>query len=261
MQTLKILQEAIFSQVFADHQPDNLVPSHKQIILEGLAEIQKWVPCEQQRQANVILFCNTFVKCGLTVVPRPRGIIQRVYTVANEDWCDPVFMRQGTLAEVECYQYDCRTFTEPDNEGMPRLPLGFKRAEASGDSEFGRARSGMFAIQDDNVYISPRIQSNERVVIEWAGIKLASDWTEYDPVSDALDFRKALKLFLQYGHERDYGDLQTSLAYHNHQKTGTFDEALADLMWQCREETRIRKDEVCRRIPTYAEVEDDVVPT
>jgi len=257
MPTLRQLKDSIRHDIWADHEAENLVGPHDRLFLEALGRIQKDVVCEQQRNANVILFCNTFTKCGMTVVPRPRGIIRSVYTIANEDWCDPVIYRRGTMKQVECFSPDCRSFVAPANEGMAKLPLAFKRAEASTDAAEGRARSGMWALQDDQVFISPWIQSNERVVIEWAGVKAASDWTEDDPVSDALDFRDAVKLFVQYGHERDYGDMQAALAFHNPQRTGVYDEALAELIWQCRQEMMQKDDESCRRCPTYAQIKDD----
>lgn len=265
MQTFLKLRTSIRNQIWADHEAENLVEPHNQHFLEALSNIQKNVPCEAARNANVILFCNTFVKCfglgGMTVVPRPRGVIKFLYTIANEDWCDPVFYRQATLQEVQCYKGDCREFINPTNEGQAPLPLGFRRAEAASDSTFGRARSGLFAIHDDNVFITPWIGSNERVVIEWAGIKTAEQWGLDDPLSDAIDFRTTVKLWMQYAHERDYGTEQAAAAFHNPGLTGSYDEALSELMLQCHEETRIRKDTACRPCPTWSQIKDDAVPT
>jgi hypothetical protein len=259
--TLIQLRSGIVQQIWADSQPENLFSAHNQIFLEGLSEIQKWVKCEQQRNANILKFCNTYFKCGTTVFGRPRGVISFVYTIANDDWCDPVFYKRGTLKEVECFRCTCREFTVPEDAVLPALPLGFVRANATADSQWGRAREGMWSLDGDNLVMSPSIQSNEKVVVEWRGIKAAAEWSDDDPISDALDFRKALKLYLQYGHERDYGDPNLAATIHNVGKSGTFDEALADLMWQCNEEMRMHKDEACRRTPTWAQITDDAVPT
>lgn len=261
--TLKNLKDSIRAQVFASHEPENLVDAHNLIVLEALSIIQKMVPCENVKNASVFRFCNTFFRCGLTVVmPAPRGIIKYVYTVTteNDDWCDPVFYAQDTYPSVECHRSNCRPFENPENAGLPKLPLGFKRAEATTDGDLVRAREGKWAIRDGNLYLSPFILSTEKLVIEWDGIKTSSDWSDDDPVSDAIDFRTTVKLYLQYGNERDYGDMAKALTFHNPSPSGprgTFDEALSDLMWQCREETRLRKDDACRRCPTWTQLQDE----
>lgn len=251
MNTLGQLKISIRRQIWVDMEADNLVSAHDQIILEALSEIQKFVPCERTKQANVIKFCNSWYKCGYTVVPRPRGVINFVYTVADGDFCNPTFYQRGTLQDVLCYSPLYPDSPATEDVSVPVMPLGFRRAHASTDSVSGRATSGRWAIDGDNLLIYPWIQSNESVVIEWSGAKGASDWTDDDPVSDAIDFRKAVKLYLQYGHERDYGDQAVALTFHNPQKSGTYDEALSDLMLQCIDETRIRPDASCPRCPTW----------
>lgn len=261
MNTLGQLRDSIVRQIWADHAPEGLEEARKQIVLEALSDIQKYVPCEREKQANVIQFCNSWYRCGFTLVPRPKGVIKFVYTIADGDWCNPVFYQQGTRQEIECYFPHCLTLPTSEDATVPVLPMGFKRADASTDSVTGRARRGMWAIDGDNVMIAPWIQSSESVVIEWSGIKGASEWTDEDPVSDAIDFRKAVKLYLQYGHERDYGDQNVALTFHNNQKSGTYDEALSDLMLQCVEETRIRPDDSCKEChPLYCTYYDLLYP-
>lgn len=260
MKTAAQLRSEIIAQVWASGQPDNLIAQHEQIFQEAFAEIAKWVECEKGRNVNVIQFCKTFYKNGMTVVPRPRGIIARVYTIANNNWTDPVFYRQTRWPTPEAWARNL--FTSPVATASPgKLPFGFGYADASTDSACGRARTGIWAIHDENIYVSPWIQSNEVLVIEWKGIK--KEWTDDDPVNDAQDYKKALKLYFQYGHERDYGDPLLADRFHNRQGSGTFDEALADLMYQCREETRLRHTEESglERNRSYSEVVDDAKPT
>lgn len=262
MQTLSQLRTSVVRQIWADSSPENLVDAHKQIVLEALSDIQKFVPCERTRNANVIRFCNTWYKCGTTIVPRPRGVVRFLYTIETDEdgrqWCSPVFYRQVGRKEFECFAVQLQPSPESTDVSVPTMPLGFRRADESTDADCGRAQHGVWCIDGDNILIAPWIQSTELVVIEWSGIKSAHEWTDDDPVSDAIDFRKAVKLYLQYGHERDYGDQAVALTFHNHQKTGTFDEALADLMLECIEQTRVRADESCRR-PCWCVISEDLL--
>jgi hypothetical protein len=258
MNTLAQLRTSIVRQVFSDLQPENLVDSHKQIILEALSEIQKFVPCEKSRNANVIKFCNTWYKCGVTIVPRPKGVIRFLYTIDAGDWCAPTFYTQVGREEFECAARGLLPTADSEDASVPVMPLGFKRADASTDAVCGRAMRGIWCIDGDNILISPWIQSTESVVIEWTGAKSASQWTDEDPVSDAIDFRKAVKLYLQYGHERDYGDMAVALTYHNPSKSGTYDEALSDLMLECQEQTRVRADESCK-LPCWCTASGDTL--
>jgi|SRR6185295_1704056 len=264
MQTLSQLRTSIRRQIWADAESENLVSAHDQIVLEALSDIQKFVPCEKSRNANVIRFCNTWFKCGTTIVPRPRGVVRFLYTVeidedtSEREWCSPVFYRQVGRKEFECFAANLQPAPESDDASVPVMPLGFRRAGASTDAACGRAQDGLYCIDGENILIAPWMQSTELLVIEWAGNKLASQWTDDDPVSDAIDFRKAVKLYLQYGHERDYGDIQVANTIHNHQKTGTYDEALADLMLECQEQTRVRPSESCRR-PCWCTITDETL--
>lgn len=95
--------------------------------------------------------------------------------------------------------------------------------------------------------MAPWIQSNEMVVIEWYGIKNSSEWSDDDLVSDAVDFKKALKMYVQYAHYRDFGEKDDYEKFHNSDNSGLYDEALADLMWQSREETKLRGNKIPSR--------------
>ncbi len=258
MNTLAQLRASVVNQIWSDSAPENLEDARKQIVLEALSNIQKFVPCERARNANVVRFCNTWYKCGTTIVPRPKGVIKFLYTIADGDWCAPVFYQQVGRQEFECFAKGLIPTADSEDASVPVMPLGFKRADASTDAACGRALRGMWCIDGDNLLIAPWIQSTEVVVIEWNGVKTASQWTDEDPVSDAIDFRNAVKLYLQYGHERDYGDIAMALTFHNPAKTGTWDEALADLMLECQEQTRVRADESCK-LPSWCMASGDTL--
>ena len=248
--SLKTLKTEILSQMFPAGTPENLVTQLDALMIEGLADIQKWVDLEKASNCNVIRFCKTFHRNAMTVVPAPRGIIHRVYTIADDDWNRPVIYVQESWPKPESWSGRFRKMLLPLVSGIARLPLGFEYANERTDLRFGneerpfhRAHSGIWAIHDRNIYISPWIQSNEMVVIEWTGIKPASEWTDDDLVSDAVDFKKVLKLYVQYAHERDYGsDTAKENRLHD-----AYDDAMSDLMLQAKWETDVRPTETSRK--------------
>lgn len=251
MKTVLQLRTEIINQCWPSGAPENLATRmdptvaspYEQIFQEGMAEIAKWVPCEQTNNVNVIPFCATYYKCAQTVItaPSPNAMIKRLYTLIDQEWCDPVYYRMVPFPEPEWFGRRLMSLLGDNLVGPPssNMPLGFAQANPVTDSEAGRARTGIFALHKGNIYIAPWIQSNEVVVIEWDGIKLA--WSDLDFITETQDYKKALKLYFQYGHERDYGSQEKALLMHNPQKSGTFDEALGDLMWQCRENTKVRE--------------------
>lgn len=216
---------------------------HDLIFEEGLAEIAKWVPCERESNVDVIAFCKTFFKCGMTVVEEPHGEIRRIFTIIGGDYCDPVFYREVDWPGPECFGRNVMSALGKDAVHPTKFPLGFSKADAGYDAKCGRSRSGIWSKYKGNIYLAPWIQSVESVVIVWDGIK--KSWSDADLVNDDQDYKKALKLYLQYGHERDYGSAQAANLIHNIAKSGTFDEALADLTWACNERRKTRDTAIC----------------
>jgi hypothetical protein len=261
VKTARQLKDSIILQVWPDGMPENLVTQIDEMFQEAFAEIAKWVDGERSKNANVVHACDTHFKCGMTVLEAPRGVIKRIYTVANAEYCDPVFYLNKDWPAPECWSRNLRNQATVDSD-VPMLPLGFRPFDASTDTGFGRARSGIWSQHDGNIYISPWIQSNEYVVIEWEGIK--ENWADSDLVNPDQDYKKALRLYFQYCYESLYGDPAMAQSIHNIGKTGTFDEALADLMWYDREKRiqPIERGQECSpsacRLPS--QIADDGVP-
>jgi hypothetical protein len=239
--TVLQLKTEIRNQIWASGEPENLVTAHDEHFQEAFAEIAKWVPlCERDDNVDVFRFNKTFFKNGMTVFEAPRGIIQRVFTVANEDYTDPVYIQNRSWPWPESWARNLYLFPLPDMTKAGKLAVGFMNSDPNNDSLYGRSRTGVWAQYQKNLYIAPWIQSNEMVVVEWRGIKLA--WEDLDLINPEQNYRKAVKLYVQYCHERDYGSLQDSQAYHNTSKTGSFDEALADLIHECNERQQVRNE-------------------
>ncbi len=240
--TVLQLKTEIRNQVFSSGEPENLVTSHDQIFQEAFAEIAKFVECEQQDNVNVFSFDRTFLHQRMTVVPCPRGIVDRVCTIADDDWHTAVFYGQDTWAQtVDLAQ---NPFVGADIEEGITLPIAFGPASADYDRTWGRSAGGLWTIRNDKIWLAPWIHSDEKLVIEWRGLK--TEWADDDLINPDQDYKKAVKLYFQHAHERDYGDPQKAAVFKVGAPIGSggFDQALGDLMWQCRERTKVRDPEL-----------------
>lgn len=253
MKTVKQLQDEIRAQVWPSGEAENLkispvdgvLSAHDAHFQEAFADIAKWCPCEQDGNINIIEFCKTSFRCGLTIVPAPRGNVFRVGTVIGDNFCDEIWYRQVSREEVECQgKHVLREVgTLPS---VPDLPLGYSSANSSTDSPHGRARAGVWAIERGNIYIFPWIQSVEKVVIEWDGIK--TEWALGDLVNPDQDYKKAVKLYWQHAHERDFGASGRAAEFKMGVPPGSggYDQALAELIWQCHQRNKVRESHGCR---------------
>jgi hypothetical protein len=268
--TVSQLKAAIKQQCFPSGMAENLdlpvvaggMSASDAIFLEAFAEIAKWVECEKSNNVNVTPFSTTQYKAGMTVIPVVRGVIQRLYTLANCEWSDPVFYNQVEWPGPECM---ARNRLFPVSNPQPFIGQGVQIADGQTDfipssnpqTRWQRARTGVWAIYNGMIYVGPWLQSNESIVNEWRGIK--DSWADTDLLNPAQDYRKAVKFYFQYAIERDYGDRQKAIDY----KT-QFDQALADLMWECREQTKKRHVNQCyneRNRVTAELLDDKVIPT
>lgn len=228
-----------------------------------MIEIGKAVPCVQQKHTNVYPACSTYVQCAKSLVDLPIGVILKVYTIANDEWCDQVHYSEVSMKDLNCMAHSLITkadWTAPENEGMPALQQGVRHAEASTDHEHGRARLGVWA-KDRGLRLAlfPWIQSNESVVIEWDGFK--THWLDEDILKLDIwtpEYFEAVKTFVRWKHEDQFG---TDPGVKRDLKM-QWEEQRADLIYECEKRLRQRKTEVCvpGRLPTKTELDDDVVP-
>lgn len=257
MKTFAQLKTEVRNLIWPNSEAENLISAHNAMVEACLAECQKWIPCERDSNVNIYPACSTWFRCGLTVFDKPDGIILRLYTIANGEWCDPVFYRQKEWPEPEKLARNLISYTQPLNVGFPRLPQGFKFAESSTDldSRCGRARAGIWSIWNKKIYVYPWIQSNESIVVEWKGIKKV--WLDTDLVNEDIDFRECVKLFVQYAHERDFGSPVESDRYRK-----LYADKFSELIHECRERTAKRSDIDYddTRSRLTAEIDDDAAP-
>ncbi len=219
--------------------PENLVAPYRRIVAEGLVVLQKWVECLQQNNTQLYPFCSTYWDCNATVVAAPKGRINRVYTIQSDQKCDKVFYRQLSYDRLLCAAKAYGLVTAPDQTGLPAQEEPFKLANNSTDQTRGRSRYGYFAINRNRIYTFPFLHSSETLVIEWDGLK--RDWTDDDLVADEPEVYRAIRLYVSKETSRDYDrDLNSYQT-----QAIEFQEALRDLIHECREETRVRVHEIC----------------
>lgn len=259
------LKKELKAQIWPNGVPENLdtspegKPGPIDVAFEdAFIDIQGYVSCLQDWHTDVYKQCSTYFQCGLTVIEKPRGILRRVRTFQGE-LCDPVTISPTTFQHLKCYS---RRFMErvtaPANKGMPALPGGFRFADATTDSQYGRALAGYYAIERDKLYIAPWIQSTESIVIEWDGLK--KKFKDEDLLPDERDLKRAMKLFVQSEFSRDFERDFTS----KKQFKVDYEEARAELMWDCANESRTPQPEVCTAERAYLwdhHLEDDATDT
>lgn len=129
----------------------------------------------------------------------------------------------------------------PTDEGvsadLPPLQLGYHYPQESTDSEYGRAKSGVWAIENGRIYVAPWIQSTETVVVKWEGIK--RDWVDDDIVDDDPGILRAIELFLRWEHARDWTE---NFAAADRYELD-YRKALAELIYDCEQENMVRSCE------------------
>ena len=184
--------------LFPDREAINLSANHSRYILDGLIWLQKRVPQLQDSHYDIENFEDTFYRCCTTVIPKPDGIIRRVYTFTADNQCDAIFYQPVTveamLSNVRSSLACGCTGVEGEEANIEGDPLSFalKQATDQNNKDF-RAASGIWAIVDKQIWIYPYINSNEKVGIHWRGVKLQYD--EDDPIVMPLDARSVIELY------------------------------------------------------------------
>lgn len=257
--TFQDLLTKLRSEIWPSGEPRSLRPSHNTAFQLALNNLQREVPCLEANNTTIIPYCSTYFSCGLSAVDFPIGKVKRVYTLANDDWCDKVIYRPATMEMLRCWSNNILQVDPPTNSGMPKLPMGFKFAEKSTDKTCGRSRNGKWAQDRSRLYLSPWIDSNEKIVIEWDGIRQI--WADADVLDlDVWGFaeQNAIKAFVAWQHEVFFGE---DMALRQ-----TMEEAWlngqADVIYNCNERRRVPESEACstKQVITAAQLEDDAVP-
>jgi hypothetical protein len=190
---------AIKAIIFPDREASNLVAVHDKYILDALIEIQKRIPQLRQRNFNLYPFEDTFYRCMATVIdPKPDGPLIRLYTHTAADHCDAVYYQPTTREHIESLMLraqSCGTVTPPTGpmvNGQP--PQDYHAAEVATDKGW-RAATGHYANIGDQVFVWPHLESVEKVIVEWQGVK--QDYSEEDLVVFERDVQAVVELYVQ----------------------------------------------------------------
>lgn len=241
MITFLQLKQKLRTVLWPAGEAQQLRVPHDGFFKEAMMELQKSVECLRQHNVTQFAFANTYWHNGRTVVNAPFGEVRKVYTIANSDFTDPVLYRSVDWDEMECWAKRLWEAPLPNVTVGQELTLGYRVADASSDSTFGRGRIGAWCIYRQRLYLAPWIQSNETIIVDWDGEK--NDWADTDGIDDAywtIDVEAAITLYVAYKHEVFYGDKAEAKKFKD-----LWQEALADLIWKCREYTRQKPDQTC----------------
>lgn len=242
-QSFQALQAKLNSQIWPNGVPENLTSQVAAMYQSAMVTVYRHNECLKQTNVSVYPQCSTYFKCATTIIAeRPKGVVKRVYTLRSSDGnsdCFVVALRSVDMAELQSWSTGlvATYVNEPDNVGLPALPLGYRYPEQSTDSAFGRSICGVWAIDQSRLVVAPWLQSDESLVVEWEGKKTL--WIDDDSVLDDPQFEGAVKCYVQMAYEQDFGCDRQKLEL----RRAAFAEANSDLLWECREELRQQPDE------------------
>lgn len=228
------LRGRVIADAFPLGAPENLTSWINTAIQSAVIEVQRSVTCLQQYHDDVYDSCKTFWQCGTTVITKPPGEIRKVYTVetaSGEDWCNPVVLNPVPISELRRWTSSWRTKWSSDFYSAPasgmNLPRGFDVPNTTSDAVSGRALSGLWAIDApaNRLIIAPWIQSTEKLVVEWSGIKRT--WEDGDLVVEDADYIRLIRLWVELEYARRWMGSNIPIAQ------GVYAEALSDMITAC----------------------------
>lgn len=255
--------QTLRTELWPANEPKTLRVAHSKYFQVAMIQMQRDFEVLQANNISVFPFLSTYFDCGKTMVGCPWGIINRVYTIANNNWCDRVYYEQGTYEDVMAWARNL-TVTTPANTGFPELPQAIKYSQASTDLTVGnksaRARVGLYCIHNKRLYVVPYLQSNESIVVEWDGIR--TDWKDDDAVDPAYWHEQAqelVKCHVEYHHEKRWGTPQMAA-----RAMGDIDRIRAELLYDESRNTWV-KQPIPQQLsgsylPTSTQIDDQAVP-
>jgi len=191
----KDLRQKVSLTLWPDGEPETLFEAVTLKVEEALADLQRYLPGTRLRQRSIYPQSSTYFSCGLTVLPKPNGFIDKVYTgcydaqAGTVGYCSRLELAKSDYDNLEKWSRRFYLLTKDvvvdTSHFGPIQDAEFATVEFSYpsklyDSKFGRAIIGKYAIHNNKIYVAPYIQSDECVIVEWNGIK--TEWNDADDI-------------------------------------------------------------------------------
>ena len=275
--TFQELVLEISRNVWPEGEARNLRDQHKNLIRNGLIDLQQKIDCLKTQNIDYIRHGATFFYCGASAFVVPTGYVQSLRTIPDlqhtNNWrqCDAVWAQPQSRQEFECllanavqcgealtncacptpiemaYGYYCANYdgTKAKWFPYPELPMGLMYADAVTDKGC-RARERWFAMFNCYIYTYPVIQSSEVLILEWHGIK--RNWVDDDVVpyldeSGGVDRQivQALEYYVTAEDAMRYGCMDER--YKSLAKR--YGDHVEQLIWDCRAQHRLPSRQHC----------------
>lgn len=254
MTTFSTFVTNVANSVFPEGRAKNLVTKHKQIITDGMIELQRRIRCLQQGHCEMRSQGETYFVCGACMSDAVAGAITAVYTLDSAGGCDRVtalYCSYKQMLGLMRYHRSCAT--DDGADGM--TPPGADNCERDtylADETVDKGHRASYGElywtidpQNSKLIVYPCIESTELLVIKWRGLKMS--WSDSDDVSVATargmaftdrQVQKAVETYLESEAARTLD--KDSTAYKL--SIGVFNTDAANLILECRRRTQVAHD-------------------
>lgn len=253
--TFDELEVEIKERVWPEREAEELSCRHRKWIEDCLLDLETKVPGLRENHTDPYDASDQYFHCGATIIEAPRGKIRRVWTELEDDSCDKVFYDPVAIGQIE--QMAARridslfcSVEEPYSYGDGPLRGSIYTAGVSDSDKPCRAGSGSVALHNGYLHLFPYLQSDEIVIVEWAGFKRS--WEDEDEVTEDRDVAKCIELYMRgMGFIQDDVDQKNGLLFYNEDPAnpGMYQQEVRKLIWRYRQEILL--------VPTPAYVFDN----
>jgi len=251
---------AVQFAVSPDGIAENLVSLQRSWTIDALIDLQTKVPCLQQLHTDYLCASSSFYSCGASIFEAPRGFIRSLSTMVPGDRCcveipytpvsknDLDCMLENQKAFSFCSSTELHPYTAYLQDGVyvpfPETPLYCTDYVGAGDTSLdksSRAIEGFFTIDRGQIWVTPQIQSDELVKLDWDGRKV--DWADTDIMDDEIFNREVQECVEMFVRSRVASvsdcDYTRAILFSNENmaKPGMYQVRRADLIHWC-EKTR-----------------------
>lgn len=252
MLTFAQFKKKVFEKAFPTGEPDTLTSQLRDDVVAALIDVQTYCRFYRAKNINVYPFCSTLLFNGATVVTAPRGKIQRVYTLPSDKADCPIYYDFiENFDEFLNWLHATRpTWLATPSEGLPSLPYGFEYASEVNNKGY-RFSWGSYSIHNGKLYLGQRIESDERIFIDWDGVKRKYAEEDIIPISgdfeddggdegiELIDVVVPFVLSRYRFYEEDYANQKLHLAQ--------FSAARAEIIWRHKNDSKPKPEMLEKR--------------